>query len=182
MDDQTIDESRRSVSLSLDHRRPRDRRRFYLERGLRKQGRGSSSDLHSLMALPRGQFTMNPELLFGDVPALVAGSVATRAYAPDRQTKDVDFLVDHDRFAEARTQLRPQGWEKKLDLAFPNASLGLHGEAREKDGQMIDVMSTDQALRREAFRTPVYDQTGLRVIPLAYCPNEVRFSQRYRSG
>jgi hypothetical protein len=153
---------------ATDYRQPRERRRFYLERGLRKQGRGAGSDLRRLMALPREEAAVNPELLFGDLPAMVVGGVAARAYAPERQTKDIDFLVDHDRFAETTNCLRRQGWQKKLDLVFPNTALGLHGEAWEKDGMLIDVIATDQPWGNEAFRAPAYDQVGLRVIPLAF--------------
>jgi hypothetical protein len=153
---------------ATDYRQPRERRRFYLERGLRKQGRGAGSDLRRLMALPREEAAVNPELLFGDLPAMVVGGVAARAYAPERQTKDIDFLVDHDRFAEATNCLRRRGWQKRLDLVFPNTGLGLHGEAWEKDGILIDVIATDQPWGNDALRVPAYDQVGLRVIPLAF--------------
>ncbi len=153
---------------SGDYRNARDRRRFYLDRGLRKQGRGSGSDIHGLVELPRDVIVLRPDHLFGDIPAIFVDSVAARAYAPERFTKDIGFLVDHDRFAEATTLLAEEGWKKKLDLVFPNASLGLAGEAWEKDGQQIDVITTNQAWANEAFKTPAYDQTGLRVIPLAY--------------
>jgi hypothetical protein len=120
------------------------------------------------MSLPRKEAAVKPESLFGDVPAVVVGGVAARAYAPERQTKDIDFLVDRERLSEAIECLRRQGWRKKLNLVFPNAALGLHGEAWEKDGLLIDVIATDQQWGREALRDPTYDQTGLRVIPLAY--------------
>lgn len=157
-----------AVAYKLDYRRSRDRRRFYLDRGLRKQGRGAGSDLRGLMQLPREAVMVRPEDLFGDLPALVIGGVAARAYAPERLTKDIDFLIDHDRFAEATSLLAKRGWQKKIDLVFPNASLGLGGQAWEKDGLAIDVITTDQAWAYEAFDTPAYDQTGLRVIPLAF--------------
>jgi hypothetical protein len=155
-------------SRATDYRQPRERRRFYLERGLRKQGRGAGSDLRRLMSLPREDVAAKPESLFGDLAAMVVGGVAARAYAPERQTKDIDLLVDHDRFAEATNCLRRQGWQKKVDLVFPNTALGLRGEAWEKDGLLIDVIATDQQWGNEAFRAPAYDQVGLRVIPLAF--------------
>jgi hypothetical protein len=118
----------------VDFARARDRRRFYLDRGLRKQGRGAGSDLRGLMALPRKEAAVRPESLFGDVPAVVVGGVAARAYAPERQTKDVDFLIDNERFGEATIGLRQRGWRKKIDLVSPNTSLGLRGEGWKKTG------------------------------------------------
>jgi hypothetical protein len=162
------DKQRATIVDGLDYHRSRDRRRFYLDRGLRKKGRGSGSDLRALMELPREVVVVRPEDLFGDVPAIVIGGVAARAYAPERFTKDIDFLIVHDRFAEATSLLAKRGWKKELDLVFPNASLGLAGEAWKKDGQEIDVIASDQAWANEAFEKPTYDQTGLRVIPLAY--------------
>jgi len=120
------------------------------------------------MALPRKEASVRPESLFDDVPAVVVGGVAARAYAPERQTKDIDFLVDYERYEEATTGLRKRGWRKKFDLVFPNTSLGLRGEAWEKDGLLVDVIATDQDWGREAFRIPAFDQVGLRVIPLAF--------------
>ena len=153
---------------AVDYGRARDRRRFYLDRGLRKQGRGAGSDLRGLMALPRKEAAVRPESLFGAFPAVVVGGVAARAYAPERQTKDIDFLIDFERFGEATIGLRQRGWQKKLDLVFPNTSLGLRGEAWERDGQLIVVIATDQDWGREPFRTPAFDQIGLRLIPLAF--------------
>jgi hypothetical protein len=152
----------------LDYRQARDRRRFYLQRGLRKRSRGAGSDLRRLMELPREDILVRPQDLFGDVPVVVIGGVATRAYAPERKTKDVDYLVEHECFDEAIAHLRMRGWQKRIDLVFPTSALGLYGQAWEKDGTMIDVISTAQEWSSKAFDVPSYDQTGLRVIPLAY--------------
>jgi hypothetical protein len=57
--------------------------------------------LRRLVSLPRKEAVVKPEALFGEVPAMVAGGVAARAYAPERQTEDPEFLVDDERFAEA---------------------------------------------------------------------------------
>jgi hypothetical protein len=110
------------------------------------------------MSLPREEAAVKPESLFGDVPAVVVGGVAARAYAPERQTKDIDFLVDHKRLSEAIDSLGRQGWRKKLDHVFPNAALGLHGEAWEKDGLLIDVIATSQEWARDALRRPTYQK------------------------
>lgn len=48
---------------------------------------------------------MKPEDIFEEVPFIVTGGVATRAYAPERQTTDIDLLIEHDRYADALAQL-----------------------------------------------------------------------------
>jgi len=152
----------------LDVTQAKNRRRFYLERGLRKQPIGAGSDLVFLMALPRTKLPMKPEELFGDLPAMIVGGVATRAYAPERVTKDIDLMVEHDRFVEAIQRLRVEKFEKKNDLFFPNASLGLYGESWTKENLEIDILSSPQEWCKLAFRIRVDDQTGARVIPLPY--------------
>ncbi|HVS45441.1 MAG TPA: hypothetical protein VMS32_02130 [Verrucomicrobiae bacterium] len=152
----------------LDVTQAKNRRRFYLERGLRKQPIGAGSDLVFLMALPRTKLPMKPEELFGDLPAMIVGGVATRAYAPERVTKDIDLMVEHDRFVEAIQRLRVERFEKKNDLFFPNASLGLYGESWTKENLEIDILSSPQEWCKLAFRIRVDDQTGARVIPLPY--------------
>ena len=111
---------------------------------------------------------MNPEEIFQDVPFIVIGGVATRAYAPERTTKDIDFMLEHDRFDDGIRQLRKHGFVKRNNLFFPNSSLGLYGEAWTKETLEVDVISSSQEWCKQAFLGRVEDQTGLRVIPLAY--------------
>jgi len=146
----------------------RERRRFYLERGLRKRPIGSGSNLDALMSMERDKLFIDMESLFGDIPAVVIGGVATRAYSPERRTKDIDVLVDHLRYTEALTRLRSLGWREEHDLFFPNTSLGLYGTAWSKDGRHLDVIATAQAWAAEALAEEVYDQTGLRVVSLPH--------------
>jgi len=152
----------------IDVTNAKQRRRFYLERGLRKRPIGAGSNIVFLMALPRTKLAVKPEDLFGDIPFIVIGGVATRAYAPERQTKDIDFLLQHDRYADALAQLPAHGFTKSNDLFFPNTSLGLYGEAWTKDDLEVAVISSRQEWCKEAFRGRVEDQTGLRVISLPY--------------
>jgi len=144
------------------------RRRFYLDVGLRKRPIGSGSNMDTLMQSEREKLFIVMESLFGDIPAAVVGGVATRAYSPERKTRDIDVLVDHTRYNEAITGLFPLGWENDGDLFFPNSLLGLYGSAWLKGGQKLDVLATDQPWAREALAQHSYDQTGLRVIALPY--------------
>ena len=152
----------------LDFRQAQNRRRFYLERGLRHRPFGAGSNLRLLMDLPRYEVQVKPEELFGDIPAVVIGGVAARAYAPERHTKDIDFLIDHSRFEEASERLRQAGFRKDRDLFFPNASLALYGRAWSRGQVIIDVVATPQLWGKRALEKRVLDQTGLRVVPLPY--------------
>jgi hypothetical protein len=147
---------------------PRARRRLYLERGLRKRPIGSGSNLDTLMQHEREKLFIDMESLFGDIPATVVGGVATRAYAPERHTKDIDVLIDHARYGEGARRLEALGWRKEHALLFPNSSLGLYGTAWSKDGRHLDVIATAQPWAAEALAEEVYDQTGLRVVSLPY--------------
>jgi hypothetical protein len=144
------------------------RRRFYLDVGLRKRPLGSGSNMDTLMQSEREKLSIDMESLFGDIPAAVVGGIATRAYSPERKTKDIDVLVDHARYDEAVTGLVSLGWRNDGALYFPNSLLGLYGSAWLKDGQKLDVLATDQPWAEEALSQHAYDQTGLRVIPLPY--------------
>jgi hypothetical protein len=145
-----------------------ERRRFYLDVGLRKRPLGSGSNMETLMQSEREKLSIVMESLFGDIPAAVVGGIATRAYSPERKTKDVDVLVEHERYDEAAEKLRTLGWSADGLLHFPNSLLGLYGSAWLKDGQKLDVLATDQPWAQEALSNRSYDQTGLRVIALPY--------------
>lgn len=111
---------------------------------------------------------MKSEDLFGDIPVLVIGGVATRAYAPERTTNDIDFLFAPTDYENAKSQLRKAGYKKGVELFFPTTTLELRGEAWHKEQLEIDIITTDQLWLRAAFEHPTFDQTGLRVIPLPY--------------
>jgi hypothetical protein len=154
--------------MSLDFNRAPDRRRFYLERGLRKRPLGSGSDLEGLMSLPRKSLSVDPAELFKDIQAVVIGGVATRSYAPERSTEDLDLLIEHRRFGEASQRIRQAGYEKIRDLDFPNASLGLYGEAWSKAGLKVDMVATAQRWGRLALKNPQLDTTGLPIVRLPF--------------
>ncbi len=156
----------------MDFRLARDRRRFFIERGLRRRtGGGRGSALESLMALPRTELRVNPEELLGGIPFCVIGGVATRAYMPERMTKDLDVLVSADDFETAETALGNAGYTvvaKHDDLFFANSALGLFGRVWQKGDLRLDLISSREDWVHEALVTKAYDQTGLRIIALPY--------------
>jgi hypothetical protein len=149
------------------------RRRFYLDRAMRKNTRGSGSDIRYLMTLPRrpNGVALMIERALGSLPAFLVGAHAAAAYAPERMTKDVDYFVAAEHYAEAQASLRKNSWTKLRDLHFPNAKLGLHGSAWRPDsgGMEVDLITSDQPWVQAAFAAPVArDKNGERVIPLEF--------------
>ncbi len=156
---------------TLDFRLGRDRRRFFIERGLKKRVPGTGGAIEELMNLPRGKLAMNPQELLGEIPFCTVGGVATRAYMPERSTKDVDILVNACDFESAEERLSKAGYEavrKRDDLFFGNSALGLFGRAWQKADARIDLISSEQEWVHEALMIDSRDQTGLRVIALPY--------------
>ncbi len=151
----------------LDVTIARNRRRFYLDRGLRKKPIGAGSDLERLMRLQRRPIDLKISELLNDIPWTVVGGIATRAYMPERTTSDVDILVEHARFDEVCGRLESDGWKPGNDLVFPDASLGLRGTAWTRESE-LDILSSGQAWANEALSVEAYDQTGLRVVALPY--------------
>jgi hypothetical protein len=158
----------KTLPTVIDVRQSKERRRFYLERARRRPAIGAGSDLRFLMGNPRREIVMSPSDVFGDLAVMVIGGVATRAYAPERHTDDIDFFVQPQDYAEALRRLAAAGFRKRCDLLFPNATLGLYGEAWSRERAEVDVISTPQDWAVAAFEGRSEDQTGLRVIPLPY--------------
>ncbi|MDQ2681733.1 MAG: nucleotidyltransferase family protein [Candidatus Eremiobacteraeota bacterium] len=146
----------------------RVRRRFYLDRSLRKTPIGAGSDLEALMRIPPKAISVPLGDILRGIPWCVIGGVATRAYMPERATKDIDVLIAHADAAKSEAALEAAGWTRGRELFFPNASLGLYGSAWNNAGAQLDMLSSAQPWVSEALRAPHYDETGLRVIPLAY--------------
>ena len=96
------------------------------------------------------------------VPFLVVGGVATRLYAPERTTDDLDILITTataSAFAEGLVQ---GGAEKKGVLAIGGSHWLL------PDGTVLDVLEEDAAWVEEAMRQPSAGPEGLPVIALPY--------------
>lgn len=120
------------------------------------------------MEAPRKPLPVNPKDVLVGISAVVVGGVATRMYSPERVTEDLDVLVEHKHFHEASEKLRLASYTKVRDLFFPNASLGLYGEAWSKDGLKIDLLATPQKWGRQAVKKHVQDPTGLPIVTLPY--------------
>lgn len=97
-----------------------------------------------------------------DIPWLVVGGVATRAYMPERATKDLDILVQRADADGVKAQLQAAGYEWVAPLAIPGFL------ARSPEGVELDVIFGDDVWVEEALRCPQTDIAGYPVIGLPY--------------
>jgi len=141
---------------------PRQKRRFLIEMSLRKQRPGTGSSLEFL----RQRTAMNPwpdlrDILRG-IAWVVIGGVATRAYMPERMTKDLDILVQDEDGDEVIKRLKVAGYTVVSRLAVPGYLL------HSPEGVEIDVLFSDAAWLTTALRQPQYDVAGYPVLDLPY--------------
>jgi len=129
---------------------------------LRRQKPGTGT---SALAL-RVRTAMNPwpdlrDVLNG-VPWVIAGGVATRAYMPERATKDLDVLIRAGDEDVVLARLESAGYEMVSTLGIPGYVL------RSPDDVEIDVLLSDAAWLSEAFTQVGHDAAGLPVLALPY--------------
>jgi len=96
------------------------------------------------------------------IPWVIAGGVATRAYMPERATKDLDVLVRAGDGDVVLARLESAGYELVSTLGIPGYVL------RSPDDVEIDVLLSDAAWLSEAFAQVGHDAAGLPVLALPY--------------
>jgi hypothetical protein len=141
---------------------PRQRRHFMIEMCLRRARPGTGSSEEFL----RRRTAMEPwpdlrEILRG-IPWVIIGGVATRAYMPERKTKDLDILVRHTDGEEVVERLKQAGYKMVTRLAVPGYLL------RAPDGTQIDVLFGRYPWLSKALAQPQQDAAGYPVIGLPY--------------
>jgi hypothetical protein len=141
---------------------PAQRRRFMIEFSLRriKPGTGSAPEF-----LQR-RTAMNPwpdlRPILGDIPWVIVGGVATRAYMPERATKDLDILVRSRDSDEVIERLEEAGYRRISPLAVPDFLL------RSPEGTDLDVIFGDYDWLDEALGHQGRDPAGYPVLDLPY--------------
>lgn len=92
----------------------------------------------------------------------IVGGVATRAYMPERMTKDLDIIV-HERDGEAVIKrLEQAGYRIASHLAVPGVLM------LSPDGIELDVLFGNYPWLREALDQPGQDPAGYPVLKLPY--------------
>lgn len=93
---------------------------------------------------------------------VIIGGVATRAYMPERMTKDLDILVHMDDGDAVITKLKDAGYRVSSQLAVPGYLM------LSPDGVEVDVLFGDTPWLRKALAHPSKDQAGYPVIGMPY--------------
>jgi hypothetical protein len=96
------------------------------------------------------------------IPWAVVGAVATRAYMPERATRDMDILVRQVDGEEVRTRLEEAGYRYVAELTIPGFLV------HSPEGVEVDVILGDFAWIEEALKRPSHDQAGYPILPLPY--------------
>lgn len=141
---------------------PRQLRRFMIDMVLRRVKPGTGSG-HDFM---RRRTAMNPwpdlrPILQGLEWAIVGG-VATRAYMPERMTKDLDILVRERDGEEAIKKLEQAGYHIVSRLAVPGYLM------LAPDGTEVDIIFGKYRWLKDALTHTKTDPAGYPVIGLPY--------------
>jgi len=96
------------------------------------------------------------------LPWAVVGGVATRAYMPERVTRDLDILVRRGDSDEVRERLEAAGYRYVIPLAVPGFLV------RSPEGAEIDVILGDYPWLDEALSRLRRDPAGLPILDLPY--------------
>jgi hypothetical protein len=141
---------------------PAQRRRFMIDFCLRRIQPGTGSAAEFL----RRRTAMNlwPDLrpVLKGIPWTIAGGVATRAYMPERSTKDLDILVRRQDGGEVRKRLQEAGFRYVSSLAVPGFLV------QSPEGIDVDVILGDSPWLDEALAHPQQDAAGYPVLDLPY--------------
>ena len=147
--------------MALDLHTPAARRRFYIEMAKKRVRPGSGSGPETLWARTWRRNVFDLRTLTA-VPFVVIGGVATRLYAPERVTDDLDILIEAKNAAALAADLTGGGCQKIGTLSIGGSHWRL------PDGMSLDVLEEDAPWAAEAVTNPASAPNGLPVISLPY--------------
>jgi hypothetical protein len=153
---------------------PRQKRRFMIDMLLRRVRPGTGSS-HEFM---RRRTAMNPwpdlRPILNGIDWVIVGGVATRAYMPERMTKDLDILVHESDGNTAVKKLERAGYRMASRLAVPGYLM------ISTEGTEVDILFGNHPWLKEALRNPARDLAGYPVIKLPYLVMMKMEAQRTR--
>lgn len=92
----------------------------------------------------------------------IIGGVATRAYMPERMTKDLDILVHKNDGEVVVKKLEGAGYRIISHLAVPGYLM------MSPEGVEVDIIFGSYTWLKEALRHPGYDPAGYPIVKLPY--------------
>ena len=104
----------------------------------------------------------------------IVGGVATRAYMPERMTKDLDIIVHHSDGETVIKRLEQVGYHIISRLAVPEYLM------RSSDGTELDVLFGNYPWLKKALTQPGQDPAGYPVLKLPYLVMMKMEAQRVR--
>jgi hypothetical protein len=153
---------------------PRQIRRIMIDIAMRKGKPGTGSS-HEFM---RRRTAMNPwpdlRPILKGIDWAIVGGVATRAYMPERMTKDLDILVHQNDGENAIKRLEQAGYRIASRLAVPGYLM------TSPDGIELDVLFGKYPWLKKALTDLGQDQAGYPVIKLPYLVMMKMEAQRVR--
>jgi len=140
----------------------RQRRRIMIEMCLRRQKPGSGSAIEFLRRRTAVNSWLDLRDILKGIKWLIVGGVATRAYMPERMTKDIDVLVHHFDGEETIERLTKAGYKIVSKLAVPGYLL------RSPEEVELDVIFGNYPWLKQALENPEYDMANYPVLSLPY--------------
>jgi hypothetical protein len=141
---------------------PRQRRRIMIEMCLRRMKPGTFTSPEFLSR--RTAVNKWPDLnkILEDIPWVITGGVATRAYMPERMTHDLDILVHKVNCETAWKRFKEHGFKVAEVLDAP------YFVARRPDNPEVDVLCLDFPWLVRAFAEARKDPAGFPVLDLPF--------------
>jgi hypothetical protein len=141
---------------------PRQLRRFMIDMVKRRVRPGTGSSAEFM----RRRTAMNPwpdlRPILQGIDWVLIGGVATRAYMPERMTKDMDILIHHSDRDAVMERFKQAGYRVASRLTVPGYLL------ISPDGIEVDVIFGNYPWLKEALAHPERDPAGYPVIGLPY--------------
>jgi hypothetical protein len=100
--------------------------------------------------------------ILNGVDWVIIGAVATRAFMPERMTRDLDILVRASDETTTVDRLQKAGYQLIGKLAIPGYTF------QTAEGVEIDVLLGNQLWLEEALAQPAHDPAGYPVLALPY--------------
>jgi hypothetical protein len=137
-------------------------RRWMIDMALRRARPGTGSSQEFLSRRTAMQMWPDLRQILADVDWVIIGAVATRAFMPERVTRDLDVLVRASDEKLIIDQLQTAGFQLVGSLAIPGYTF------QTQEGEEIDMLLGNQPWLEEALAAPAQDSAGYPVLALPY--------------